>query len=120
MPLLAAGLAMALAIIPGPPAPWPVPAGIGGAVGAVLSSLFVDLSSSILGRIGTGLMMVLTLLCALGSFGFALGFTPNEWRSGGRKAAFVAKASVSQSRRGAEAVSSWITPLLQSVVGTRG
>ena len=115
MPLWAAALAMALAIIPGPPATWPVPAGIGGAAGAVLSSLFVSLSSSILGRIGSGLVMLLTLVFALGSLGVALGFTPGEWRSGGRKAASVAKASVSQSRRGAEAVSSWITPLLQSV-----
>ena len=98
---------------------WPVPAGIGGAAGIVLSKLFVSLSSSILGRIGSGLMMVLTLVLALGSFGFALGFTPGEWRSGGRKAARVAKASVSHSRRGAEAVSSWITPLAAERVGTR-
>jgi DNA segregation ATPase FtsK/SpoIIIE, S-DNA-T family len=115
MPLLAAALAMALTIIPGPPVAWPVPAGIGGAAGTVLSSLFVTLSSSVLGRIGSGLMLLLTLILALGSFGFALGFTPGEWRSGGRKAALVARASVSHSRRGAETVSSWITPLLQSV-----
>ena len=115
VPLSAAALAMALAIIPGPSVSWPVPAGVGGAAGAVLSSLFVALGSSSLGRIGSGVMMLLTLVLALGSFGFALGFTPGEWRSGGRKAAFVAKASVSHSRRGAEAVSSWITPFLQSV-----
>jgi S-DNA-T family DNA segregation ATPase FtsK/SpoIIIE len=114
MPLLGAALAMALDIIPGPPVNWPAPAGIGGAAGTVLSGLFVSVSSSILGRIGSGLMMVVTLLLAFGSFGFALGFTPGEWRSGGRKAANVAKASVTRSRRGAEAVSSWITPLLQS------
>ncbi|HVE22789.1 MAG TPA: DNA translocase FtsK 4TM domain-containing protein [Acidocella sp.] len=115
MPLLATALAMALTIIPGPSVGWPVPAGIGGAAGAVLSHAFVSLGNSGLGKVGSGLMLLLTLVLALGSFGFALGFTPGEWRSGGRKAAVVAKASVSHSRRGAEAVSSWITPLLQSV-----
>jgi S-DNA-T family DNA segregation ATPase FtsK/SpoIIIE len=115
MPLLAAAFAMAFTIIPGPPLAWPVPAGLGGAAGGVLSKLFVGLGSSILGRIGGGLMMLLTMVCGLGSLGFALGFTPSEWRSGGRKAAFVARESVNRSRRGAEAVSSWITPLLQSV-----
>ncbi|HTJ90866.1 MAG TPA: DNA translocase FtsK 4TM domain-containing protein [Acidocella sp.] len=115
MPLLGAALAMAFTVIPGPPLAWPVPAGLGGAAGVVLSKLFVALGSSILGRIGSGLMMLLTMVGGLGSFGFALGFTPGEWRSGGRKAAFVARESVHRSRRGAEAVSSWITPLLQSV-----
>lgn len=112
MPLLAAALAMGLAVIPGPAIAWPVAAGIGGAAGTILSHL--GAAGSVLGRVGAGIVMVTTLALALASFGFALGFTPGEWRSGGAKAARVAIASVTQSRRGAEAVSSWLTPLLAS------
>jgi DNA segregation ATPase FtsK/SpoIIIE, S-DNA-T family len=114
MPLVAAALAMATAIIPGPSSAWPVPAGIGGAAGMVLSNALVGVGASALGRVGGGIVMVLALVLALSAFGYALGFTPGEWRSGGRKAARVAMASVSQGRRGAETVSSWITPLLQT------
>ncbi|MDE8346356.1 MAG: DNA translocase FtsK 4TM domain-containing protein [Acidocella sp.] len=112
MPLLAAALAMGLAVIPGPDVGWPVAAGIGGAAGTLLSPF--GAAGAVYGRVGAGIIMVVTLALALGSFGFALGFTPGEWRSGGARAARVAMASVSQSRRGAEAVSSWLTPLLAS------
>jgi S-DNA-T family DNA segregation ATPase FtsK/SpoIIIE len=114
MPLLAAALAMAMAVIPGPRPAWPVPAGIGGAAGMLLASSFTGAGHSVLGQVGAALAMVVTLLCALGTIGFALGFTPSEWRSGGRNAARVAAASVAGGRRGAEVVSSWITPLLQN------
>ena len=114
MPLAAAALAMATAIIPGPSSIWPVPAGIGGAAGMVLSNGLVGAGASALGRVGGGIVMVIALMLALAAFGYALGFTPGEWRSGGRKAARVAMASVTQGRRGAETVSSWITPLLQT------
>jgi S-DNA-T family DNA segregation ATPase FtsK/SpoIIIE len=112
MPLLAAALAMAEAVIPGQNAAWPVPAGIGGAAGMLLSGDFISAGHSTLGEVGSGIAMVTTLLLALACLGFALGFTPGEWRSGGRNAAKVAAASVAGGRRGAEAVSSWITPLL--------
>jgi len=111
LPLVAAALAMAMAIIPGPPVPWPVSAGIGGAAGMVLSGAGSG-ADSVLGRVGGGAAMLVTLVLAMGAFGYALGFTPGEWRSGGRKAARAAIASVSQGRRGAETVTSWITPLL--------
>ena len=114
MPLVAAALAMALTIIPGPPLNWPVPSGIGGAAGMILSHGFVAAGESVLGRVGSGIVMVVILILAVGAFGYALGFTPNEWRSGGRNAARVAVASVTHGRRGAEAVTSWITPLLAS------
>jgi S-DNA-T family DNA segregation ATPase FtsK/SpoIIIE len=111
MPLLAAALAMGVAIIPGPPVGWPVPAGIGGAAGLILSDHF---GHSAFGEAGAGIGMFFSLVCGLGGLGFALGFTPSEWRSGGNRAARVAAASVAGGRRGAEVVSSWITPLLQS------
>jgi S-DNA-T family DNA segregation ATPase FtsK/SpoIIIE len=114
MPLVAAALAMALTIIPGPPVSWPVPSGIGGAAGMILSHACVSAGDSVLGRVGGGIVMVLTLILATAAFGYAFGFTPGEWRSGGRNAARVAVASVTQGRRGAEVVSSWITPLLAS------
>jgi S-DNA-T family DNA segregation ATPase FtsK/SpoIIIE len=114
MPLVAAALAMAMAVIPGPSVTWPVPSGIGGTAGMILSGVCTAAGNSVLGRVGAGMVMVVTLLAAFGSFGFALGFTPGEWRSGGAKAARAAVASVQTGRRGAEAVSSWLTPLLQS------
>jgi S-DNA-T family DNA segregation ATPase FtsK/SpoIIIE len=114
MPLLAAALAMAVAVIPGPPVGWPVPAGIGGAAGYLLSADFVGAGASVLGRVGTGIAMLVTLLAAMAAGGFALGFTPGEWRSAGKKAARAAVVSASGGRRGAEMVTSWITPLLAS------
>ncbi len=114
MPLLAAALAMAVAVIPGPGVAWPVPAGIGGAAGFLLSGDFVGISCSGLGRVGAGLAMMITLMLALAAAGFALGITPGEWRRAGKTAARAAVASASGGRRGAEAVSSWITPLLAS------
>ncbi len=112
MPLLAASLAMAVAVIPGPPVTWPVSAGIGGAAGLLLSGAFVGAGHSILGTLGGGIAMTITLVLALAAFGVALGFTPSEWRSAGRRAVNAAAASANQSMRGAEAVSSWLTPLL--------
>jgi S-DNA-T family DNA segregation ATPase FtsK/SpoIIIE len=112
MPLMGAALAMAMAVIPGPPAAWPVPAGVGGAAGLLLSHAGIATGHSLLGQLGTSIAMVVTLALSLGAFGFALGFTPGEWRSGGAKAARAAMVSVQQGRRGAETVFSRLTPLL--------
>jgi S-DNA-T family DNA segregation ATPase FtsK/SpoIIIE len=117
MPLIAMALAMGVAVIPGAPVAWPVPAGIGGAAGALLSHAGIAAGNSVLGRLGTGIAMMLILTGALAAAGFALGLTPGEWRAGGRGAARAAMASVATGKRGAEAVSSWITPLLQSASG---
>ncbi|MGE4483043.1 DNA translocase FtsK [Acidocella sp.] len=114
MPFAAASLAMAFHVIPGGGLPWPTPAGVGGAAGDVLSRLVSEAGSSVLGKVGNGLVMVITMILALASIGFALGFTPGEWRSGGRKAVLAASASMQQGRRGAAAVSSWLSPLLQT------
>ncbi len=111
MPLLAASLAMAVAIIPGPPVGWPVPAGIGGAAGMILSDHF---GHSDFGEAGAGIAMFFSLVAGFAALGFSLAFTPGEWRSGGAQAARMATATMTGGRRGAEAVSSWITPLLQS------
>jgi S-DNA-T family DNA segregation ATPase FtsK/SpoIIIE len=111
MPLLAAALAMAVAIIPGPPVGWPVPAGIGGAAGQILSEHFAH---SGFGEAGAGIAMFFSLVAGFAALGFSLAFTPGEWRSGGAQAARMAAATVTGGKRGAEAVSSWITPLLQS------
>ncbi len=114
MPLLAAAGALAIAVIPGPPLPWPVPAGVGGAAGAELSALFGHVAASLPRRAGGGVAMAVTLLLGFGAFVGALGFSPREWRAGGRKAVKAATRSVAQSRKGAEAVSTWIAPLLQA------
>jgi S-DNA-T family DNA segregation ATPase FtsK/SpoIIIE len=114
LPLLAAALGVAEAVIPGTSTAWPVPAGIGGAAGMLLAGGLVGVVHTRFGMAGGGVLMVLTLILAFAALGFALGFTPGEWRSGGRRAVQAASASVAGGRRGAEAVSSWITPLLQS------
>ena len=113
MPLLAAALGVAVAVIPGPTVGWPVTAGLGGAAGMLLSAGFNDVHSTA-GAAGAGAVMFFTFVAGFGALGFSLGFTPSEWRSGGSRAARVAVASVAGGRRGAEAVSSWLTPLLQS------
>ena len=115
MPLASAALSLAFQVIPGGALAWPVPAGLGGAAGAVLSRLAVDSSGASLGKLGSSLAMFVTLLLALASFGFALGFTPGEWRSGGRRVFRAADQSVKQGRRGAKLVSSWLSPVLQSL-----
>ncbi len=112
LPMVAMSMAMAMAVIPGPPVAWPVPSGIGGTAGFMFSAATSGLGTSMVGHVGAGIGMVVMLLLAFLAFGFALGFTPNEWRTGGARAARVAVASVGQGRRGAEAVTSWITPLL--------
>lgn len=114
MPLLAAALAMGMVEIPGSGLNWPVEAGIGGTAGHILASAFSG-SSSGLGRAGGGIMLGLSLITSLGCLLYALGFTPGEWHAGGKRAARAAAASVQHSVRGAEAVTSWLSPLLQTV-----
>ncbi|MBU6448294.1 MAG: DNA translocase FtsK 4TM domain-containing protein [Rhodospirillales bacterium] len=114
MPLTAVALAMAFRVIPGAALAWPVPAGAGGAAGEILAKLVSDAGSTALGRIGSGLVFVVTLLFAVGSFALALGFTPSEWRSGGQRAVFAATVSVRKGKRGAVVMSSWLSPLLQA------
>ncbi|HYP62364.1 MAG TPA: DNA translocase FtsK 4TM domain-containing protein [Acidocella sp.] len=114
MPLLAAALALGVAEIPGAAVTWPVPPGIGGTAGYVLANAFAG-SSSGFGRTGAGILLALSLATSLGCFLYALGFTPGEWHAGGKRAARAAAASVQQGVRGAEAVTSWISPLLQTV-----
>ena len=114
LPLLAAALAMGVTEIPGSAVTWPVPSGIGGAAGHILAGA-ISGGSSMLGRTGAGIMLGLSLVTALGCFLYALGFTPGEWHAGGKRAARAVAASAQQSVRGAEAVTSWISPLLQTV-----
>jgi S-DNA-T family DNA segregation ATPase FtsK/SpoIIIE len=111
LPALATGLAMAVAIIPGPALAWPVAAGLGGANGLLMANGVLG-AARLFGRVGDGVAMVLLLVGGLTAFLYALGVTIGEWRAGGAKAARAATASVSGSRRGAQAVSSWMAPLL--------
>jgi len=106
MPLGAMTLALALVLIPGPLVAWPVPSGVGGAAGALLAGDMSGTSHAVLTGIFGGALL-LTLCC----FGFALGISPGEWREGGVRAARAARASVEQSRRGAETVNTWLAPL---------
>jgi len=108
MPLAATALALALAVIPGPQTAWPVPAGLGGAVGGIVAGLISHAST---GHMLAGIVMGVTLILGLACFGYALGISPGEWRAGGQHAARAAAASVQQGRRGAEAVSSWLSVL---------
>ncbi len=112
MPALAAAAAMAETFVAGLHFTWPVTAGIGGAAGFMLAPHFLHAGSATLGQTGKAITTTITALFGTLSFGFALGITPSEWRSGGRNAAKLAIASASTTKRGAETVSSWITPLL--------
>ena len=114
IPLTAAALAMAVRLLVGSEAAWPVPAGVGGAVGEILSKLIDNVGSPTFGSLSGGLILITVLLLAVGTFGFALGFTPGEWQSGGRRAVLAATVSVRHGRRGAVAVSSWLSPLFQT------
>lgn len=114
MPITAVALAMAFQVIPGAALAWPVPAGAGGAAGEILSKLVSSAGSTALGGLGSGLFFVITLLCAVGSFALALGFTPGEWKSGGRRAVVAASVSVRKGKRSAVVMSSWLSPLLQA------
>ena len=114
LPMTAVALAMAFKVIPGAALAWPVPAGAGGAAGEILSKLMSEAGSTALGRIGDGLFFIITLLFAVGSFALALGFTPGEWRSGGRRAVFAATVSVRKGKHSAVVMSSWLSPLLQA------
>ncbi len=115
MPLLAAALALGVAEIPGAAVTWPVPSGIGGAAGHLLANGFAGGGAGF-GRVGQGIMLGLSLATALGCLLYALGITFGEWHAGGRRAARAAAASVQHGVRGAGAVSSWLTPLLQTAV----
>lgn len=115
MPLASSALSLAFQIIPGVGLAWPVPAGPGGATGSVLARLVTDTGGVLLGKLGSALAMFVTLLLAIGCFGFALGFTPGEWRSGSKKVFHAADKSVRHGRRGAKLVSSWLSPVLRTL-----
>lgn len=115
MPLASTAMALSFLIIPGGRLNWPVAAGLGGATGNVLSHLVVETGGALLGKTGSSLAMLVTLLLAGLCFGFALGFTPSEWRSGGKKVFYAADQSLQQGRRGARLVSSWLSPVLRTL-----
>ncbi len=108
MPLLAMALALAIKTIPGPATAWPTAAGPGGAAGDILAGLLLRAAS---GHLFVAIAMAVSLVLGLGCLGYALGISPGEWRAGGQRAARAAAASVEQGRRGAEAVSSWLSVL---------
>ncbi|MBB5374388.1 FtsK/SpoIIIE family DNA translocase [Acidocella aromatica] len=109
MPLCAIALALAMVVIPGPKISWPGAAGLGGAVGDIVTGLIGQAGSG--GHAVPAVVMGVTLVLGLICFGYALGISPGEWRAGGQRAARAAAVSVQQGRRGAEAVSSWLSVL---------
>ncbi|HUM08676.1 MAG TPA: DNA translocase FtsK [Acidocella sp.] len=77
-------------------------------MGGIVASLISHVSA---GHMLPSIVMGITLIAGLACFGYALGISPGEWRAGGQHAARAAAASVQQGRRGAEAVSSWLSVL---------
>ncbi|MCF3945675.1 DNA translocase FtsK 4TM domain-containing protein [Acidiphilium sp. AL] len=121
MPALAAALGAAHAIDPRLMPDWPVPAGLGGAAGALLGGFGASVAHSALGVIGRGLALASSALIGLASTLYAFGLSPGEWRAAGRGAAKAARISARQSgramrgaRSGAGAVSAWLAPVLNT------
>jgi S-DNA-T family DNA segregation ATPase FtsK/SpoIIIE len=98
MPLLA----MAFAMSP-PSLVWPTSAGLGGAVGHVLATQFLDVGRGALGPVGIGLAFLAACLLAIvfATASFGLGF--REWRAAGRTAAVAGRTAAVAARAGAKA-----------------
>ena len=97
MPVIAAVLAAAGALQPHPLA-WPTSAGLGGAVGTVVSAAALEAGRGVLGPVGVALMWALGVPLALLLFVLSLGLTAGEWRGAARVAGSAARYSVAESR----------------------
>jgi S-DNA-T family DNA segregation ATPase FtsK/SpoIIIE len=123
MPVLATALGAARALSPALRIVWPVPSGLGGAIGLVLGGDAVGAGGSSFGMIGWGLTLAASSLAGLALALYAFGLSPGEWRSAGRSAARAAKVSARHGRsaalsasRGAGNVSSWLAPILSAPI----
>ncbi len=123
MPALATALGAARSLAPVWRLDWPVPAGLGGAIGQICGADAVSAGSSALGMIGWALILVASALGGIALTLYAFGLSPGEWRIAGRNAARAAKISARHGRsaaqsasRGAGSVSSWLAPILSAPI----
>ena len=123
MPVLAA----VVGTFPSPHPGWPVVAGLGGSIGAILSAEALAVGHSIFGMAGaTVIWMIGAVLAGILTM-LALGLSRAEWRIAGRTAAIAGRYSVRGSRlsiglfsRGAgnvTAASGWLANLVSREPG---
>ncbi len=75
---------------------WPTPAGLGGAIGSLLSGGALAAGRDVLGPVGTLFVAVIGLGLAVTLILLAFGLSTGEWRSAGRGSATVARASLAR------------------------
>jgi S-DNA-T family DNA segregation ATPase FtsK/SpoIIIE len=95
-------LAAVFAGIPAPSFAWPTVAGLGGAIGHLLSSTGLGAGHDALGMVGAAMVWIIGLALALTLTLLALGLTASEWRAAGRFAGAAARFSVSGGRGAAD------------------
>ena len=74
---------------------WPVTAGLGGAVGMLLSQLGLDAGQALFGPVGMVCVGAFGLAAAAGMSVMCLGLSGGEWRAAGRATATAARMGVS-------------------------
>ncbi len=77
----------------GYPLAWPTPAGLGGAVGTLLSGAALAAGRAVFGPVGVGFVALIGIGLALTLVLLALGLSFGEWRSAGRGAVLVARTA---------------------------
>jgi S-DNA-T family DNA segregation ATPase FtsK/SpoIIIE len=105
-------LAAVFAVIPAPSLAWPTVAGLGGAIGRLLSSAGLSAGHDALGIVGAALVWIVGFALALTLTLLALGLTASEWRTAGRFAGTAARFSVSGGRGAAGLMSRIPVPRL--------
>jgi S-DNA-T family DNA segregation ATPase FtsK/SpoIIIE len=85
-------LAAVAAGLPAPPTfAWPTVAGLGGAIGRLLSSLALSVGHNVFGPVGALMVWTTGLALAVTLTVLALGLSASEWRAAGRAARSVAR-----------------------------
>jgi len=99
---------------------WPTSAGLGGAIGTLLSGAALKAGYAVLGPVGVGFVGLAGVGLALALVLLALGLSLGEWRAAGRGTVTVARVSTAGGRaailragRLGEAVGAPFTPLLR-------
>jgi S-DNA-T family DNA segregation ATPase FtsK/SpoIIIE len=98
MPVLGAVLAGLPGMAAGKGVPWPTLAGLGGAIGRMVAAAALDAGHGVMGSIGAALVWLIGLCLAIVLVLLALGLSAGEWRTAGRGASVVARASFSGGR----------------------
>jgi S-DNA-T family DNA segregation ATPase FtsK/SpoIIIE len=98
MPVLGAVLAGFPTASGSGPVAWPSSAGLGGAVGRVVAMATLDAGRGLMGTVGAALVWLVGLGLALTLVLLALGLSAGEWRTAGRGATTVARASFTGGR----------------------